>query len=1221
MGDKLQLMAFMDFSAIDKQFVELQNRAKGTKLEFGSGTTQLDQLSNSAQKANKQINTLGKSILDIPLKFAKWYLVSGIVTGLFGSFRDGIDTVFELDKAVTNIAFTMDLTEREMSGLVTSSFEMAEAFNASVHEVMVANQVFSNMNETLSSVNDKTRVTIELANLTGSSVSQMADALQGLLYQFDLTSDKTQEISDVLVTLAQQTGVEFSRSILEMSRSVSRAGSVANEAGYSYNQFLATISTLQEQSRLTGSSLSSGLVTMLSRMTRVADSSAEEISKIEGALKQVGVQLRDSNGEFRNSFDVLNELSQVYGSLNSVQRAEIGFLVAGTRQRKVFNTMMSSMSEIVDRAEGSLENEGETMRLNDIYAESLAGRVADLNNSLEKLFDTILKSGALKSFVTGLTNVVDYMDLIANNMEVLIIPAVFTLRMALPLLAGGITFVTGAVAELNVAMAISAPQFYAIALAVGVVSGAYLKMRKEAMETERAQEKFIESSKALQQVIDTGNKESLEQSQKELIKLKDGYNEATDALAKFKDENTAVLTGGRGEFGQYLSQLGDLEDGVADAENKLLEFGVTTDKIDDTLEQFGVILSSIEVVEFVEEVQQARTDVDVLNDAMSELNETGEISSQTFFELSERLPKLAEALSVNQDKVEEYHKVFSNMTNNQVILQQELTRVTIEETKKRIISYQNEIDSIGILMRNVDDTLGSLQLEKREIALKSNLETQLSYLDEMLAKQKGLELVLDDINDKKKDRTKKTKELTEEEKGLLDVEFDIATTESELNRLEGTDRVKSLEKLIKLQEDRKKALTTLKASLDEVKMGTDAYTAEIRKLTLEQSNSINMIDQYGKELEQIPLDEQAKLVAEYKEELSELKDELGDLKKALDAQVKEAISLIKKQRDEEVRAIQDTIERKETEIDKINEANRAREDSLRLAKLESEVLKDDEKLKKTLAEEDTRIFINGRFVFTANPEAVSQAEEELAESREALEQETYEQREENRVRELQKEIDNLKKEKEETKQAFDDKIDALKEFQARYKAEMDVQGEIQKKTLDGINNALSRINSTYFNQTISGYKSMVRDINDALDDIKSVETKIEKGSSKKSVKSKSSSSRILVSGDPVSNLNYLNTGGIIKKEGLFYGHSGEPVLNPDQTANLSSALGLPVGDAMQNANNLYNIANNPKSSLVGSNSGTDSSSGRSITIQSMKVIADKPNEWARQLDEFANSFK
>jgi hypothetical protein len=61
---------------------------------------------------------------------------------------------------------------------------------------------------------------------------------------------------------------------------------------------------------------------MKSDPTSLIDVDGETVSanKVETALKSVGIQLRDSTGEFRNLDDVLLELSQKWDTLSNSQQ-------------------------------------------------------------------------------------------------------------------------------------------------------------------------------------------------------------------------------------------------------------------------------------------------------------------------------------------------------------------------------------------------------------------------------------------------------------------------------------------------------------------------------------------------------------------------------------------------------------------------------------------------------------------------------------------------------------------------------------------------------------------------------------------------------------------------------------------------------------------------------------------------------------------------------------
>ena len=59
-----------------------------------------------------------------------------------------------------------------------------------------------------------------------------------------------------------------------------------------------------------------------------------DINQVDSALKNVGVSLRDTKGEFRDLDDVLTDLGKKWDTLNKNQQANVAVALAGTRYRK-----------------------------------------------------------------------------------------------------------------------------------------------------------------------------------------------------------------------------------------------------------------------------------------------------------------------------------------------------------------------------------------------------------------------------------------------------------------------------------------------------------------------------------------------------------------------------------------------------------------------------------------------------------------------------------------------------------------------------------------------------------------------------------------------------------------------------------------------------------------------------------------------------------------------
>ena len=79
----------------------------------------------------------------------------------------------------------------------------------------------------------------------------------------------------------------------------------------------------------------SALNTILSRMQNIKLGKAVEgnttLSDVQVALDQIGVDLFDVNGSFRNMDEVLGDIASKWATLNDVQKSSIAYAVAGVK--------------------------------------------------------------------------------------------------------------------------------------------------------------------------------------------------------------------------------------------------------------------------------------------------------------------------------------------------------------------------------------------------------------------------------------------------------------------------------------------------------------------------------------------------------------------------------------------------------------------------------------------------------------------------------------------------------------------------------------------------------------------------------------------------------------------------------------------------------------------------------------------------------------------------
>ncbi len=112
-------------------------------------------------------------------------------------------------------------------------------------------------------------------------------------------------------------------------------------------------------------------------------------------MNSLGIQLRESESEFRNMGDVLDEVGQKWESLTSVQQAAVSVAMAGVRQQNKFRALMENYSRALEEEERALTSSGSAMAKFAVYQESVEAKTAKATAAFENFSMTLLDSGII----------------------------------------------------------------------------------------------------------------------------------------------------------------------------------------------------------------------------------------------------------------------------------------------------------------------------------------------------------------------------------------------------------------------------------------------------------------------------------------------------------------------------------------------------------------------------------------------------------------------------------------------------------------------------------------------------------------------------------------------------------------------------------------------------------------------------------------------------------
>ena len=400
------------------------------------------------QEAKKQIEEFDKNLKDATNgtdEFSKSLTKNATRVVAFGSavsflrniMRQSITTVKELDKAFTNMAIVTSMSRKEAWQLKSTMEDLANATSKTTSEVTQITTMYLQQGKSISQAIMLTEATARAATIAGISGTDSVNLLTNAMNGFQLSASKAMEVSDKFAALAASSATNYE----ELATALSKVASQANLAGMSMDFTLGLLAKGIETTREAPETIGTALKTVISRMRELTDygSTLEDgmdVNRVEKALSNVGVALRDEQGMFRDLDKVLTELGTKWDTLNKNQQANVAVALAGTRQQSRLIAMMQDFDRTLELVDESANSYGATIYQSGKYAEGLEASITRLTNSWQKLTSNIVNSDAVVNFIDFLNNVVSE---VADSIDKFIIPgAVLLVGLSVSLLNNGL---------------------------------------------------------------------------------------------------------------------------------------------------------------------------------------------------------------------------------------------------------------------------------------------------------------------------------------------------------------------------------------------------------------------------------------------------------------------------------------------------------------------------------------------------------------------------------------------------------------------------------------------------------------------------------------------------------------------------------------------------------------------------------------------------------------
>lgn len=169
------------------------------------------------------------------------------LTKLFYEVKQGINLIKEVDDALTDVAYTSNVSSKQLEDLGNSAIDMAKDLNTSAKNILEAVKIYSTANATAEDILRKSQPAIMLSNVSGMSGSESSKTINTALNQFEIedTEDSLMDIVDTYEYVASQLNYDFTEAIKELTEGIEASGNVAKNAGLNMQEYATMVGVLK----------------------------------------------------------------------------------------------------------------------------------------------------------------------------------------------------------------------------------------------------------------------------------------------------------------------------------------------------------------------------------------------------------------------------------------------------------------------------------------------------------------------------------------------------------------------------------------------------------------------------------------------------------------------------------------------------------------------------------------------------------------------------------------------------------------------------------------------------------------------------------------------------------------------------------------------------------------------------------------------------------------
>ena len=390
---------------------------------------------NTVVESSSHVGLLSRAfgtLKDKLIQITKYVSAYEIFYKFVNAVRSGIEIVKELDTAMTEMKKVSKDSTEALKEFSKESHKIAQEIGSTASTIQNSAADWMRLGYSIKEASGLAKNTSILMNVSEfDDISSATEAMVAMIQAFKTDGKDVITLSEELIDKLNNIGNNYSISTSELAESLQRSSGTLIAANNSIDEAIALTTAgnaIIQDAETTGNALK--VISMRIRGTTAkaledegedAEGLIETTSKLEEKIKsltavngKMGVSLLDINGNYRSTYEILQDISDIWEEIGKADVADGQNRQAALLEALAGKTRAQSLASILQNAEmlrsvyeDVQQSEGSAAKENEEWMNSIEAHIQVLTAKWQELWDDSLTRDNINWVIDRLSNIVD----------------------------------------------------------------------------------------------------------------------------------------------------------------------------------------------------------------------------------------------------------------------------------------------------------------------------------------------------------------------------------------------------------------------------------------------------------------------------------------------------------------------------------------------------------------------------------------------------------------------------------------------------------------------------------------------------------------------------------------------------------------------------------------------------------------------------------------------